>query len=95
MHTPALAPFPPADAGGGDIRHLGVAVRALEVDGVARSLAALGDGWNEPEPGLRWTGGDGALPAGAASSSSGSRVAHATWVAPEENDQAQALVSTR
>lgn len=49
-----------------DARALGVLVTRLEVDGVARDLATLGDGWREVEsPAWRWTGGDAALPAGA------------------------------
>ena len=51
-----------------DARALGVLVTRLEVDGVARDLTALGDGWREMEsPAWRWTGGDAALPPARAS----------------------------
>ncbi len=43
-----------------DTRRLGVAVTAIERNGVAAPLdhPSLGAGWHEAEPGLRWTEGD-------------------------------------
>jgi len=51
-----------------DCRHLGVAVRALALDGVALALTdtRLGAGWHAAEPGWRWTDGDAAIAAGQA-----------------------------
>jgi hypothetical protein len=47
----------------GDTRCLGVAVAWLALDGEDVTLAdrRLGGGWLAPEPGLRWTTGDGAI----------------------------------
>ncbi len=60
----------PADeATSDDKRHLGVAVRALEIDGRRQDLEILGAGWHplEGEDGghWRWTDGAASLPAGA------------------------------
>ena len=62
----------PADADGAvesDGRPLGVAVRAVEVDGAALNLGALGRGWHGVEGAgdqlWRWTSGRAELPAGA------------------------------
>jgi hypothetical protein len=54
--------FQPARLLGGtaDDRELGAAVAALALDGrpIALNAPALGDGWWQMEPGLRWTRGD-------------------------------------
>ncbi len=81
--------FRPADAGGDDVRRLGVAVRALEIDGAAQNLDALGHGWNEPEPGLRWSEGEGALPDGGGVLVVRLAGGASYWIAPESDDQAQ------
>lgn len=46
-----------------DTRRLGVAIRALRLDGIPVALddARLSAGWHDPEPGLRWTGGAAAI----------------------------------
>jgi hypothetical protein len=51
-----------------DCRSLGVAVRALALDGVALALTdtRLGPGWHAAEPGWRWTDGDATIAAGSA-----------------------------
>jgi len=51
-----------------DCRRLGVAVRALALDGITVALtdARLGSGWHAAEPGWRWTDGNAAIAAGEA-----------------------------
>ncbi len=50
----------------GDGRHLGVAVRALALDGVPVPSVRLGAGWHAAEDELRWTDGDAAIDVAAA-----------------------------
>ena len=49
-----------------DCRALGVAVRAIALDGIAVALtdSRLGAGWHAAEPGWRWTDGNAAIAAG-------------------------------
>ena len=49
-----------------DCRPLGVAVRKLELDGIALALtdSRLGSGWHAAEPDWRWTDGDAVIAAG-------------------------------
>lgn len=65
LRSPAFVPAH-NDPASGDHRRLGVAVAALELDGVAVPLESFTDGWHAPEPGWRWTDGAARIPLGGA-----------------------------
>jgi hypothetical protein len=61
LRSPVFVPAH-TEAGSGDHRRLGVAVQSLELDGQPLRLDDLEQGWQAPEPDLRWTDGAGRIP---------------------------------
>lgn len=66
LRSPAFVPAQNAP-GNHDQRRLGVAVQALALDGIDRTLDTLQDGWHPPEAGWRWTDGAALIPLDGAS----------------------------